>query len=284
MYKPTPKLSCYLSSHFRPHVDKNKFQLFYEKEDVIQYKSQWCKPVVIHFPGGKKNEYWRNYFIDKMDQQNLKKLQNTKNLHIVQINNHNSQNKYSNPGEYFLRKSELSFTILGKNIDRYHWKNSIKIILLYEYLNQIPITKEQQYFLFFDSSDAILIRPPEQLIHALDEYKCKILFGMDIAMYNGYLWPRNVIKTPTYMQEYMKKQYRFLNSGLIFGQVDEMKNVLSFLINENAINNYMPHKSDQHYYHKARFKFIDDIEVDYKKKYLLNIFTYGSFFEKHQDE
>ena len=42
------------------------------------------------------------------------------------------------------------------------------------------------------------------------------------------------------------------------------------------------HSSDQHCYHQLRFMFPKKIGVDYKKKYLLNVFPFKSVFEEHQ--
>lgn len=284
---PSAKLSFYLASRYRPLLNKNSFEMAFGQDKFIKYRGNEYKPVVIHFPGStpstnNQNASWLNYFIEKMDCLPMESLHTQNNIHIIQINNYSIQNKYANPGEYFLKKAGIIYKALGKKIKPFQWIHSLKILLLFELLEKIPVTKNTQYFLFFDSSDALLTGDTGSLIHALEEYKCKILFGMDTVIYNSYSLQRNLINTPAYIHGYLKKKYRFLNSGIIFGEVEIMKKVLSFLINEYSTDGGFSHTCDQHYYHYARFYFSDDIEVDYKKKYLLNIFHFKSFFEKYQ--
>lgn len=289
MLTPSAKLSFFLSNFYKPHLEQNDFQTVFEKNSYIRYRNNCFNPIVIHFPGSgslerkqNQNRAWLNCFIDNADKSFPSIQKSANNIHVCQINNYMSDDKYTNPGEYFLNKANVPYSSSGKNIKPLEWKHSLKILLLQNFLEKIPVSNTPQYFLFFDSSDAILIGQPEILLDALKEYNCKILFGMDSFIYNTYSWIKNVINTPAYMRNYIEIQYRFINSGIIFGEVQTMKNILSFLINNYMINNEFPHSCDQHYYHYARFEFFDDIEIDYKRKYLLNIFHIKSFFEQYQ--
>lgn len=282
MFSPPPKCSFLIDNIYRPKLDKNDFQVSFKQDKFIQYRNRKYAPVVIHFPGSHNNRLHIDHFLEKMDDASALDLSCPDNLHIIQINNYSLLDKYKNCAEYFLTKAGLPYTSLGKNINSETWKNSLKIKLLYDFLDKIQVENTPQYFLFFDSADAILTGDPGHLIGALEEYNCHVLFGMDGAIFNGYSCLRNLIKTPQYMQTYVKTRYRFLNSGMIFGRVDSMKKILSFLLDAESTNGQFPHKSDQHYYHSARFDFLDDIQVDYKKKYLLNIMPFISFFERYQ--
>ena len=272
MFSPSPKLSFLLARYYRPEETQHRFIS----------PGNPNSPVVIHFPGSQKNSLLLHAMIETMDNLPSCRIEQPADIHIIQLNNYATSDKTTNPGEYFLTKAELRYTALGKNRSSRQWKNSEKLILLFEALSELPMTDTEQYFLFFDSSDALLIAHPKPLISALKEYQCRVLFGMDSIIYNGYSLPRNLLKTPDYMQGYRKDNYRFLNSGMIFGCVTTMKKILSFLLERKSIGHHFPHLSDQHYYHTARFEFPNEIAVDYKKKYLLNVFGFRSFFERFQ--
>lgn len=272
-----PRLSFFISKHYRPKLEKSAFVF---NDSTIRYREQEYNPVVIHFPGGKKNKTWLNELTESLDRSSTIPQKTPENIHIIQINNYLNEDKEINPGEYFLKKAGIHYYCDKKKSLAEEWKNSNKILLLHELLQQIPTTQIPQYFLFFDSSDAILIDCPSRLIEALEHYQCKILFGMDTIIHNGHSWQRNTIHTPDYIHEYRKQRYRFLNSGMIFGEADFMRGVLSSMIEEYQAQ--FPHQSDQHYYHECRFNYLSDIEVDYQKQYLLNIFPFKSFFERYQ--
>ncbi|GGI77265.1 hypothetical protein [Legionella impletisoli] len=275
------KLVFIISKYFKKILSEDSFQAF-SLDNSILYKGESYHPTVIHFPGGKRNRFWLDYFLNQLNKKDSFSLTKPDNVHILQLNNYVSSDMEINPAEYFLKKAGLDYCSLGKAISPSTWRNSVKISLLNELLQNIPNSETPQYFLAYDSSDAVLIGECGTLIQALNEYRCNILFGLDSIIYNGFHWKKNVINTPKYMREYLKNHYRFLNSGMIFGEVEPMKRVLSFLLHEYSTNGLFPHFSDQHYYHQARFEFPEDIGVDYKKKYLLNIFHFTGFFERFQ--
>lgn len=288
MYPLSPKLSILLSHYYRNRpLNRDEFTIGRDKNPPVQYRGQDYSPVVIHFPGSDKkkknlNATWLNHFIDEWDSRNLPVYPIHDTIHLIQLNNYALSDKYTNPGEYFLKKAGLPYTVAGKQITPADWTHAHKLVLLYECLEQIPSREEPHYFLFFDSSDAILTGDPRRLIEALTAYKCRILFGMDPFIYNSYSWKRNLMHTPRYLKHYITQQCRFINSGTIFGEVRVMKRVLNFLMDSYAVNNRFPHRCDQHYYHEARALFSDEIEVDYHKQYLLNIVHFKSFFEAYQ--
>jgi len=240
------------------------------------------KPVIIHFPG--KYFSWIRKNIDLVDSNYRFNIKPNSSIHILQINNYSNTDKYENPGEYFLNKNQVPYSTLGKNISRDKWKNSIKIELLYNLLREIKITDpRKKYFLFFDSADAILLQSPEILIQSLLEYKCEILFGMDKAMYNGSSFYNNLFSLPGYMAKYYYDNYRFLNSGLVFGKIDTMLTVLNDIITDfKHIKPNLRKKSDQYYFHEIRFKYYETIGIDYKRKYFLNVLPHKSPFEHYQ--
>jgi hypothetical protein len=102
---------------------------------------------------------------------------------------------------------------------------------------------------------------------------------MDAILYNGYSWIRNILHPPPYAKQYRNRHYRFLNSGMIFGEIHALEKVLTQLLDEHGALN---HKSDQHYYHDAHTRLTNDIEVDYQKHYFLNIYPFKHYFERFQ--
>lgn len=263
------RLLCYLAKHVRPRLCSDSFAICIDNGVHITYNKNSYKPVVIHFPGGQKNLYFREKAINELLA--VDKINCPKDIQILQINNLPiAINK--NPAECFLEKTGVAYMSAGKNILHNEWKNSTKIRLLYESLKNIQ--DKAKYFLFFDSSDAILVNNPEILIDALSFYNCKVLFGMDLLMHNGKTPLKNLIKPPKYIYEYQKDHFRFLNSGMIFGEVMAMQTILKDFISTTNITC----KSDQHYYHQLRFKYDKEIAIDYQKKYLLNIYPFKNIF------
>ena len=238
-------------------------------------------PVVIHFSG--KNYEWTQTNIQKINREYDFNIENSDLITVIQLNNYKNYSLKQNPGEHLLKKHKITYVASGKEITRAFWRNSIKINLMHTTLKNIKAKNpKKKYFLFFDSADAILLRTPKQLIKALQEYKCDILFGLDKDIYNGLKFYKNLISPPEYLSQYANDNFRFLNSGIIFGKIDTMLSILDDIVTSNTYESKNRNKSDQYYFHKIRFKYKDKINIDYKKKYLLNVFPYKSIFQPYQ--
>jgi hypothetical protein len=113
--QPTPRQIALLSNYYRPKLFDDAFSLLSEGDNTIQYQDQCYNPVVIQFPGGKKNTPCLHAFVDEWSQANKTPPLKPDNIHIVQLNNYQSTDKYQNPGEYFLKQDGINYLTGGKN-------------------------------------------------------------------------------------------------------------------------------------------------------------------------
>lgn len=144
----------------------------------------------------------------------------------------------------------FNFLNIGKDIP---WKGSDmtgpgggqKINMLKEYIKDLPY---YDVVLFVDGYDVFSTENIEEIVRRYLEFKCKVVFACEETC-----WPDQSIA------EYFPKSetpYRYLNSGLFIGRVDEIRNILS-----NHINDW---DDDQLYYHKEFLSGKHDIKLDYE--------------------
>ena len=66
----------------------------------------------------------------------------------------------------------------------------------------------------------------------------------------------------------------------MFGEVTQTRLLLESLLDEHQWQ--LNHKSDQHYFHKLRFKHFDAMSTDFEKRYFLNIYPFKGYFHERQ--
>jgi hypothetical protein len=147
-------------------------------------------------------------------------------------------------------KHGFTFINLGKDVD---WRGTDmsgpgggqKVNLLKSYLEQLP---DHDLVLFTDGYDVFVNEQREEIARRYLEFKCKVLFAAE-----EWCWPDESL-ADSFPQSPTK--YRYLNSGLFIGRVDELKKILSRPIED--------HEDDQLYYQKQFLSGEFDIQLDYE--------------------
>ena len=118
-----------------------------------------------------------------------------------------------------------------------------KINLLREYISNLP---DHDVVLFCDGYDVFVANDLEEIVRRYLESKCKVLFAAEKVC-----WPNESIA------QYFPKShtpYRYLNSGLFIGRVDELKKIIC--------NPIIDIDDDQLYYQKSYLSNQFDIQLD----------------------
>ena len=137
---------------------------------------------------------------------------------------------------------------LGKGVE---WKGSDmsgpgggqKVNILRSYLEKLP---DHDVVLFMDGFDTFAASDLEEVTRRYLEFKCKVLFAAE-----QFLWPDESLEFPE-----CNTPYRYLNSGLYIGRVDELKKILADPIED--------HEDDQLYFQKKYLSGKYDIKLDYE--------------------
>lgn len=142
----------------------------------------------------------------------------------------------------------FGFVNIGKGVE---WKGTDmsgpgggqKINLLKNYINTLP---DYDVVFFADGYDVFVNEPVWEIARRYLEFKCKVLFAAE-----EWCWPDESLadKFPE-----THTDYKYLNSGLFIGRVDELKKILSEPIEDHA--------DDQLYYHKQFLSGNFDIKLD----------------------
>ena len=118
-----------------------------------------------------------------------------------------------------------------------------KVNILRSYLEKLP---DSDVVLFADGYDTFAASDLEEITRRYLEFKCKVLFAAE-----QYLWPDKTLEFPE-----CDTPYRYLNSGLFIGRVDELKKILAEPINDAD--------DDQLYYQKRFLSGQFDIKLDHE--------------------
>ena len=139
---------------------------------------------------------------------------------------------------------------IGKNVE---WNGSNmsgpgggqKINLLRSHIENLP---DHDVVLFMDGYDVFVNDTIDEILRRYLEFKCKVLFAAE-----EWCWPDESLA-----DQFPDGQtkYRYLNSGLIIGRVDELKKILA-----QPIEDY---EDDQLYYQKQFLSGRFDIQLDYE--------------------
>tara|TARA_R100000742_G_C4279628_1_gene104823 strand:- start:1100 stop:2980 length:1881 start_codon:yes stop_codon:yes gene_type:complete len=105
-----------------------------------------------------------------------------------------------------------------------------KVNILRDYIYCLP---DHDVVLFADGFDTFAISDLEEITRRFLEFKCKVLFAAE-----EHLWPDKDLEFPE-----CETKYRYLNSGLFIGRVDELKRIMNAGIKNE--------EDDQLYYQKA---------------------------------
>jgi len=147
-------------------------------------------------------------------------------------------------------KYNCQFLNIGKNVE---WNGSDmsgpgggqKINLLKKYIENLP---DHDVILFCDGYDVFLNNTLEEIARRYLELKCKVLFAAE-----KFCWPDESIAKYFPQSE---TSYRYLNSGLFIGRVDELKKIITKEIYDID--------DDQLYYQNAFLSNQFDIKLDYE--------------------
>lgn len=145
-------------------------------------------------------------------------------------------------------KNNFKVKNLGKGIE---WKGSDmsgpgggqKVNILRSYLNKLP---NHDVVLFMDGFDTFAASDLQEVIRRYLEFKCKVLFAAE-----RYLWPDESLEFPE-----CGTPYKYLNSGLYIGRVDELKKIFADPIED--------HEDDQLYFQKKYLSGEHDIKLDHE--------------------
>lgn len=144
----------------------------------------------------------------------------------------------------------FSFLNIGKDIP---WRGSDmtgpgggqKINILKEYIKDLPY---HDVVLFVDGYDVFSAENIEEIVRRYLEFKCKVVFACEETCWPDQSIAENFPESET--------PYRYLNSGMFIGRVDEIRKILS-----NHIDDW---DDDQLYYHKEFLSGNHDIKLDYE--------------------
>ena len=118
-----------------------------------------------------------------------------------------------------------------------------KVNILRRHLDRLP---DHDVVLFMDGFDTFTASDLEEITRRYLEFKCKVLFAAE-----RFLWPDKSLNFPP-----CDTPYRYLNSGLFIGRVDELKQILSEPIDDTG--------DDQLYYQHKFLSGNFDIKLDYE--------------------
>lgn len=118
-----------------------------------------------------------------------------------------------------------------------------KVNILRSYLDKLP---DHDVVLFMDGFDTFAATDLEEITRRYLEFKCKVLFAAE-----QYLWPDESLDFPE-----CDTPYRYLNSGLYIGRVDELKKILKGKIED--------HEDDQLFFQKKYLSGEYDIALDHE--------------------
>ena len=147
-------------------------------------------------------------------------------------------------------KNNFEFINIGKDSE---WKGSDmsgpgggqKINLLKNYIEDL---EDHDVIFFADGYDVFVANSLEEIVYRYLEQKCKVLFAAE-----SVCWPDESISNQ-FPETYTP--YRYLNSGLLIGRVDELKRIIS-----DSIEDY---EDDQLFYQKKFLSGNYDIKLDYE--------------------
>ena len=120
-----------------------------------------------------------------------------------------------------------------------------KVNILKNYINNLP---DHDVILFADGYDTFTTKEIEEIERRYLEFQCKVLFGAE-----EWCWPD---KNLSDQFPHSETPYRYLNSGLFIGRVDELKKILEEPILDN--------EDDQLYYQRRFLSGEFDIKLDYE--------------------
>ena len=121
---------------------------------------------------------------------------------------------------------------------RLPWRNTFKFEIILDYLNSGRCNTE--YFMYCDAIDVIFIDDPQKVIDIFKSFKCEALF-MSTHSTDGYNCMPEVKK---FIDETIKSNGRYLNSGVYIGKTDFIKELF-----EKAIKYAIPHGVTMDEYH-----------------------------------
>ena len=165
-------------------------------------------------------------------------------------------------------RNGFQFINLGKDVS---WKGTDmsgpgggqKLNLVKSYLDTLP---DHDVVFFADGYDVFVGYQLEEIVRRYLEFKCKVLFAAE-----QFLWPDENLEFPE-----CDTPYRYLNSGLYIGRVDELKKILSDPIED--------HEDDQLYLQKRYLSGQYDMKLDYECYiFQCHDLTVGVNFDKKLD-
>jgi GR25 family glycosyltransferase involved in LPS biosynthesis len=148
------------------------------------------------------------------------------------------------------KKYNFEFLNIGKDViwngtDMVGPGGGQKINILREYIHHLP---DHDVILFCDGYDVFIANNLEEIVRRYLEFKCKVVFAAEEVC-----WPNKSLA------KYFPKShtpYRYLNSGLFIGRVDELKRIVKNSITDSD--------DDQLYYQKAYLSNQFDIQLDFE--------------------
>ena len=159
---------------------------------------------------------------------------------------------------------------------RLPWRNTFKFEIIHNYLNSGKCNTK--YFMCCDAIDVIFIDEPQRAIDIFESFNCDALF-MSTNSIDGYNCMPEVKK---FIDETIKSNGRYLNSGVYIGKTDFIKEIFEEAIKyaiphgvtmdeyRNYLNsnppNYPQGSQDQDIFRFLEPKFYPRLKVDYENK------------------
>ena len=150
---------------------------------------------------------------------------------------------YATAKDHNLKVRNVGSNVTWKGSDMSGPGGGQKINILRSYLDKLA---DHDVVLFMDGYDTFTVSNLEEITRRYLEFKCKVLFAAE-----QFLWPDESLEFPE-----CDTPYRYLNSGLYIGRVDELKRIFS-----DPVEDY---EDDQLYFQKKYLSGEYDIKLDHE--------------------
>lgn len=199
---------------------------------------------ILHLPG--KGKEFLYYYLDELKEQMF-----TLDKDVTLITTATKDTLNNCPLIYQLNKSNISYINSAENYTE-EWQKITKLPLICNSLLNVTTP----YVLILDANDVVVLKDINtQFIETFNQYNCDILF-------NGsqYLYPK-IISAHIEKSNNSPFINHYLNAGVCFGRIDQVKKLYDCAYYFSTTKNYYPIDSEQYY---VRIAIIENRDINVK--------------------
>lgn len=214
------------------------------------------EPLLIHFNNDKNKIVYQESFFNCITKSDIV-IEKPDDLTILTFAFGSEEIEF--PLIKQLKKNGIEFINLCNFIDIDKWSMTLKISMLYDYLNSDNI--KTKYVLVLDASDVVIGDNFNKITDKFKKTNKKILYGAGQNRYPN-------IQILNEKIEYNRSPNRYLNAGTVIGEVEYLKDFISKAKN-NISDNRNIWNSEQYVIRKTLLEYENKEKIDYDSNCLI---------------